>query len=330
MSTSISREIHASDARARILGKILVSLGIGAVAYFITNYLTGISTEPQILGLTLSVFIGGVTLVTQFLNDFESRLTRVESVQEQHTRRMVELVDAKFSKINEATRLFGLVESSALRSDTVIQLVRHSTRIDPAAPPVVLRFAQAEIGRMSEFLKELSEGGNVSYEGEDRDWMLALARSAQDRIDAISLTTVDAGHRGFIDGGLWASELGQRYLEVQRAAVQQGVRIRRIFVMDRPDLATDPDFLITCRDQRDLGIEVRVLDTTSVPGMLRGSLFDFVLFDDVISYEVTPASRMGDAVRPAIVRTRLELRPARVEDRVQRFKDLWSSASDLD
>src|SRR5882757_10786490 len=151
-------------SRIKVLVKILVSLATGALAYFLTDYLTNISNAPQLSGLTLSVFIGGVTLVTQFLGDFEDRFVKVESAQERHSRDIQGLVKAGFSKINEATELFGLVEASALRTDVVIQLVRHSTQIDPTSPPLIFRFAQHEISRMSEFLKELSEGGNVTYE----------------------------------------------------------------------------------------------------------------------------------------------------------------------
>lgn len=330
MATGVVDYLHDRESRTRIFRKIFVSLAIGALAYFITNYLTEDSDGPHLLGLTLSVFIGGVTFVSQLLNELERRMARVESAQERHASTIEGLVEAGFTKINEATELFGLVEASALRTDSVVQLVRHSTQIDPAAPSLMFRFAQSEIGRLSEFLKELSEGGNVTYEGEDRDWMLGLARSVESTIDATSLTTVDAGGRGFVDGGLWASDLGQRYLETQREAILRGVRIRRVFIMDRPDLATDPEFLTACGLQREMGIEVRILDSSSIPGTRRSSLFDFVLFDDVISYEVTPASRIEDNVRPTIVNTRLELREKRVRDRIQRFKDLWASARDLE
>jgi hypothetical protein len=127
-------------------------------------------------------------------------------------------------------------------------------------------------------------------------------------------------------GGLWSSDLGQRYLEVQRDAIQRDVRIRRVFIMDRAGLASDPRFLEACKLQTELGIEVRVLDTTEIPGTRRSSLFDFILFDDVLSYETTPASSIDGSVRPTIVNTRLELRPNRVKDRIDRFKDLYDHA----
>ncbi|MBO0867882.1 MAG: phosphatidylserine/phosphatidylglycerophosphate/cardiolipin synthase family protein [Micromonosporaceae bacterium] len=315
--------------RARLLLKISVSLATAALAYLVTNYLTEVFDIRELTGLTLSIVIGGVTLIIQFLIEFGDRFATVEAAHERHAQHIEELVRAGFSKINEATELFGLVDESALRSDA-IQLVRHSTQIDPAAPPLFFRFAQHEITRMSEFIKELSEGGNVTYEGEDRDWMLALARNARSSIDATSLSTVDAGGRGFVDDGLWSSDLGQRYLEVQREAIRNGVRIRRVFILDRPDLAQDPDLRNACQIQRELGIAVRVLDASAIPGMRRTSLFDFILFDEVISYEVTPAARIDGDIRPAIVNTRLELRPLRVRDRIQRFTDLWESAKEAD
>ena len=329
MSRVLGETMQNMASRAKLLRKIMVSLGIGALAYVITNLLAETSAEPQLVGLTLSVFIGGATLVIQVLIDFERRLVGVEDAHERHAEHMEELLKVGFAKINEATELFSLVEASALHTDVVLELVRHSTQIKPSAPRLVLAFAQAEIGRTSQFVKELSEGSNVSYDGEDRDWMLALARNAQISIDAISLSTVDAGGRGSVDEGLWRNDLGQRYLEVQRQAIERQVPIRRVFIIDQPELASDPGFLAICRYQRDMGIEVRIIDSSAMPGLRRTSLFDFVLFDKVVSYEVTPATLVAGSERPAIVNTRVELRPERVQDRVQRFNDLWALGKEL-
>jgi hypothetical protein len=330
-----------------IVRKVIVSVAIGTIAYLLTNIVIDNGAEKQIWAVTLSLLLGGVVFLMQFMGTLERQMNEVERAERKHSQHVEQLVEDRlaevrqelaqgfaaidkvvqsgFTKINEATELFGLVEASALRTDAVTQLVRHSTQLDPTAPPLIFRFAQDEIGRMSEFLKELSEGGNVSYEGEDRDWMLSLTRNSNSSIDATSLTTVDAGGRGFVDGGLWASDLGQRYLEVQRSAIVRGVRIRRVFIMDRPDLADDPGFVAVCKMQDEMGIEVRILDSLAIPEVRRSSLFDFILFDDSISYESTPASSIEGSVRPAIVNTRLELRAARVKNRIERFKDLWSS-----
>ena len=352
MTPNAHTSVRSTELRKiPIVRKLVVSLVIGALAYFLTNILIGNIGEQQIWVITLSLLLGGVVFLVQFMITVEQQMNDVERAESIHSTEVERLVDGRlseirqevnqgfaeidkvvqsgFTKINEATELFGLVEASALRTDAVTQLVWHSTQIDPTAPALVFRFAQDEIGRMSEFLKELSEGGNVTYEGEDRDWMLSLTRNSQSTIDATSLTTVDAGGRGFVDGGLWASDLGQRYLEVQRSAITRGVRIRRVFIMDRPDLVADNGFVGVCDMQRDMGINVRILDSSAIPEVRRSSLFDFIVFDDSISYESTPASSIDGSVRPSIVNTRLELRPARVKNRMERFKDLWDAAVEV-
>lgn len=307
----------------RTMRKVLVSVVLGTMMYLIVER-TG---ESELWKIQLSVFIGGVTLVIQFLIAFEKRLARVEQTKEHHSARIEQMVEQSYTKINEATELFQLVETSAVHTDSVRQLVRHATLIEPTAPPLVSRFAQAEIDRVSGFLRDLSEGGNVIYEGEDRDWMLTLTCQAASSIAATSLTSVDAGGRGFTDGGLWTSDLGQRYLEAQRDAVQRGVSIRRVFIMlEYLGPTTDAGLANVCRLQQAAGIDVRVLDLRSVPETLRDKLFDFVLFDETVSYEVTAASQVGNTSRPTIINTRLELQPERVKTRIQRFRDLWESA----
>jgi hypothetical protein len=315
--------------QADVSRKVLVSLGIGAVAYVVTTLVTDAAQGPQIWGLTLSVFIAGVTLVTQMLAELEKRLAKVEDGQQRLARDVKERVDAGFQKVNRASELFGRVDASALPTDEVIQLVRHSTRLHPAVPPLITRFTQAELGRVSAFLKELSDGDNVHYEGEDRDWMLALTRSVELSIHATSLTTVDAGGSSFVDGGLWASDLGQRYLDAQREAIARGIEICRVFILDKAGLASEPEFLEVCDLQREMGVEVRVLDAVTVPSRHKTSLFDFILFDDVVSYEVTPAARI-EGGHATTLTTRLELRPARVKDRSLRFAELWASARQFD
>lgn len=328
MTRSLVDKVQDRAQRARILRKIMVSLCIGTLAYLITNTLA--ADENNLFGITLSVFIGGVTLVTQVLVDFESRLVAVEDSQQWHARHTADLVRDGFSKVNDATALFGRVEASAVHTDVVVDLIHNSTRLHPSSPDLVFNLAHSELDRTARFLKELAEGGNVTYDGEDRDWMLALARHVRYTIDATSLSTVDAGGRGSVDGGLWTNDLGQRYLQAQRDAVDRGVRIRRVFIMDQPGLADDPGFLAVCRHQRRLGIQVRIFDSTGPTELHTGSLFDFVLFDDVISYEVASGSRIQATDRPTIVNTRLELRPERVRDRADRFADLWAAARELD
>jgi hypothetical protein len=238
-------------------------------------------------------------------------------------------VDERFRAISEATELFGLIEESAVQTDLLNQIVRHSTKIGPEVPELAHRFAHREIARVSEFLKDLGDGGEATYDGEDRDWLLGLTASASESILATSLTTVDGGQR-FRDGGLWVTDLGQRYLDEQREAVLRGVKVRRVFIPDRADLARDGLLEDVYQQHVAIGVDVRVLDLSTAAHLRRTSLFDFVVFDGVVSYEVTTGSWIDENVRPIVVNTRLVLRPSRVDERVGRFEELWEAAAPLD
>jgi hypothetical protein len=313
----------ASGARS-ILRKVLVTTFTGGLAYLITDA----SQDELTWSISLSAFIGSVVLVIQFLIDFESRLGAVEEAHNRHAETMERLVNEGFTKISEATELFGLIEASPLGTEVVLQLVRHSVKIKPGTPSLVFDFAQAEITRMAEFMKELSDGAEVTYDGEDRDWLLALARNTRTTIDAISFSTWD-GTKGVVDEGLWNSDLGQRYLEAQRDAVDRNVVIRRLFILDTPGLSDDPEVLRACLAQREIGVHVRVLAPSDIPSKRRSQLLDFIIFDNVICYELTSAPRIGRETSTVIANTRLVLTPHRVAERSQGFKDLWGAAEDF-
>ena len=42
--------------------------------------------------------------------------------------------------------------------------------------------------------------------------------------------------------------------------------------------------------QRDIGVEVRMLDHKLIPDWMRSMIFDFIVFDGAVSYETTPAT----------------------------------------
>jgi hypothetical protein len=318
----------------KVLRRVVVTALSGGLAYFITN----MSAQPQIWVLTISIFISGVTLVVQFINDFDNhlekfakKLTSLVEEQASHTNKIQSLIENGFARTSKVNELFRAVEESSLRTDVITQLVRHSTQIEPGSPPLVNEFAESQISRTSQFLKELGEGGVVAHDGEDREWLLELTTQSQHTIDATSLSTVDGGATSF-HGGLWTSDFGRRYLGLQRDAIQQrGVVIRRVFILDsgfgQPE---DSDFLHIYRQQRDFGIHTRVLERAMIPHTLKNALFDFVVFDDTIIYEVTPASRVEDEMGPTIVKTHLARQPQRIRDRRRRFEELWDCAREFD
>jgi hypothetical protein len=259
------------NGNSGVIKTALLTVASGGVTFLVTNGLD----QPQAICIILSILIGGIALMVRFLVDFENRLASVEDLEREGMADMKKLVGDAFSEISEATALFGLIEASALQTDLVTQLVRNSTNISPDSPPIVYKFVQAKIKEMSDFLKQLAEGGTVTYYGEDRDWLLGLTRNATTSIDAISMTAVDHD--------LWQSEIGQRYLDAQRRAAGSGKRVRRIFVLDAPAMAEDPAIRRACAEQHAMHIDERLLDRAALPPPLRVQVRDHIIIDDTLA-----------------------------------------------
>jgi hypothetical protein len=191
--------------------------------------------------------------------------------------------------------------------ESVSRLLRYAGEIADHEPQVIRDLARWELERLTLLLKQLGAEGEAIYEGEDTEWLLGLTAVARRSIDAVEATRRDG------------TDLQFRYLQQQRAAADRAVRVRRLFVVESP---ADAEALApVLADQRAAGVEVRLLDESAASDELRALIFDFVLFDESVSYEVTPA------VRPGAVRTHLGMTVPRVRDRVSRFARLWEVAS---
>jgi hypothetical protein len=239
-----------------------------------------------------------------------------------------ERVTAGLTQVGKRAELSVLMERSSLGPALLTDFLETAGQVDGRVDPLLQRLAQQEVGRVAMFLRQLPSGTEISYDGEDRDWLLGLTQEAQNSIDAISLSTVDAGVIG-LDGGLWTSDLGQRYLELQRQAVARNVRIRRIFVVEQEhrEMVRDDSFLRITQMQRDIGVKVRMLDHQLVPDWMRAMIFDFIVFDGAVSYETTPTTTFASGQnRPATLRTRLAQETGRVRQLKERFEELWEQA----
>lgn len=295
------------------LRKILVSAFTAAVVYLLASL---VPDTPQIWAIAIAVFTGGIVLVTLFLLEFDERLTLLGQRTDEHYEDARVTLEDGFARTLTTFKLFGLAEGAALPTETVAELVRHATEILPD-PPLVYRFAQHEIGRLSQFLKELGQGGEVSCDGEDRDWLLALTSNVRSTIRATSLPAVDAS-------GFWMSDIGQHYVDIQHEATRRGVTIQRVFILDRAEFARQPAFAQICEWQLEHNIDVRILDPAAIPPPWH---VDVILFDETISYETTPVMKSSPESRPAIANTHLVLDQHKVLTRINRFNELWELAT---
>lgn len=312
MMASMPRVTGESSGVTR---KILLTVATGGLTFLITNALD----QTQATSITLSILIGGIALLTRFLADFEKRLAALEKIEGDSIAEMRHLIDDTFPQISRATELYRMIDTSALGATLVTEFVDNSTRISPDSPQIVQHFVRAKIQETSGLLKQISEGGTITYYGEDREWLLGLTRNATTGIDAISMAAVDHS--------LWQSEIGQRYLDAQRRAAASGRRVRRIFVLDTAAGADDPDLLRVCAEQARMGIRARLLARPEVPPHQRVQVRDLIVFDDTLAYETTP-TLTADPQLAQISETRLVLTTDRVKQCVQLFSDLWEVSFD--
>jgi hypothetical protein len=295
-----------------LIPKVGIPLFLGLITLVSSNA-SGMSGRSA-LELAAVVTLG--TMLVLFIADFEIRV-----------RELRDQVAAGFQKIHASSELSTLMERSVLDTRLLSEFMEAAGRANTSTSPMLEHLARREIEQVTRFVLQLPTGGEIAYDGEDRDWLLGLTEQSQRSIDAISLSTVDAGMRGF-DGGLWTSDLGTRYLELQREAIERGVIIRRIFVFENEELARDETFLKITQAQREVGVDVRMLDHQLIPERLQAMIFDFIVFDGAVGYETTPAVTFASgATRPAIVRTRLAPMPARVRDLEHQFEKLWAAAN---
>lgn len=302
-----------------VLRKIFITTVMGVISFPFTQLLF-----PELPGqITMAAAFGGFVLLVQFLIDFEYRLESVERQLVKTVDDVRQVVRDGFANVNNATQLLAEVETGGMKTVAVTDLLHNAAGISPRTPPLVARLAQVEIERVSAFLHELGEE-EANYEGEDRDWLLELTQCAERCIDAISIPEVDAA--GNSQHSFWESPLGRRYLDCQREAIRRGIRVRRVFVTDYDTMRNDAVLQHICRTQAEMGIEVRLLYPISQPRVLQGYLFDFIVFDNTLSYEANPAPRVEQGESPMILNTRLVLRPERVLERIERYRHMWESA----
>jgi hypothetical protein len=192
--------------------------------------------------------------------------------------------------------------------EAVSRLLRYAGEIADHEPRVIRDLARWELERLTLLLKQLGATGEAIYEGEDSEWLLGLTAVARRSVDAVEASRRSSGDLEF------------RYLRLQAEAVaERSVRVRRVFVVEG---APAPGLAARVAEHRAAGAEVRLLDEAAADDELRSLIFDFTVFDDAVSYEITPAQRPGS------VRTHLGMTVPRVRDRAARFTHLWNAATD--
>lgn len=274
--------------------------------------------------LVLTFVTGGVTLLVQYLADFERQLRLTQRQHRDILSHLNVAIDQGFANVNEATALMDDIERSTLAKDSVKRAIRAAGLFTGTTGTLARAVADSEVERLSETLQALANGHELFYEGEDRELLLALTRKSTKSIMATSWATMSPHGMGF-EAGFWLNDLGGRYLMLQRMALRRGVNIKRVFIYETAELIESEPIQRILAMQMSAGIEVRTVGGGMVSS--DGSIADFIVFDDQISYETTPVTRGETSTAPWLLTTRLVLEEEAVRTRILRYHELWEAAS---
>ncbi|MFI5915461.1 hypothetical protein [Dactylosporangium sp. NPDC051541] len=285
---------------SNLLRKSLITLASAGLGYLLTS----LARQPLIWALTMAVFIGGISLVVQFLIEFDGRVSQI---------------DRRFYMINEATELFGRIESGGLRTETAIDLVKSATQVAELGSPILTRFVDDLLLHQSDVLRQLAHQRVADHPGDEVDWMLLLTLQAQTSIKATTMVG-----KLSVDHKFWCSQLAETYLQLQRAAIQRRqVKVQRLFIVGA-DWRNDDQIRAIVRRNIAALIEVRILDALPSSGLL-----EFIVFDDQVCAEFPQQQTVsGDATLSPT--PQLRLRPEAVQRRLDNFESWWLSAHEVD
>ncbi|MEU8888207.1 hypothetical protein [Streptomyces sp. NPDC048442] len=307
-----------NDGIPPLLQKAIVTVLAGGIAYGLTSLVGGKGPDNDLWKLTLSVFIGGATFMLQYLHQVEKQLRSAEKRFDKHALEVKDTVGRGIERVNDSARLLQMLEDSSLPTDQVKELVTQAAQFLTSTPEIVHAFAQSEVTRLAKLVHDL-RSGVARYPGEDHDWLLTLTRSATRTIDATSTS---------IDQAFWGTELGKSYLRAQQEAINvpRRVVVRRLFIVGDDQSPDDPVVIGLRTHQSALGIDVRVVSMTDLdPKTKLEPKYNFIVFDDAVSYEMSLA--VGEQPEPEIETTLITLLPEEVRQRKQRFETLWNQGT---
>jgi hypothetical protein len=183
-----------------VVRKVLLAVLTGAVAFTVTN----LSDQPAFPALVLSLLVGGIVLLVQFLHDLERRQSALEeavgalrALPEQTG----QLLRTEARAIGDAVRLHQRLAGTEDGLDLAGRLADRLAGGDGLA----MRVARSEITAAAGFLDVVRRGGEAVAEGEERDWLIELTRLGTRSLDAISRATEGASGTPRSATSTWSS-----------------------------------------------------------------------------------------------------------------------------
>ncbi|GAA0578476.1 hypothetical protein GCM10010172_74140 [Paractinoplanes ferrugineus] len=292
----------------RIGIKLLVAAGVGGLTYL----LTALGDQQPIWRAGVAVAVGAFTLVAQLLIEAAESARRLELARKANALSRAEI-----------SRLVTTGARAAAPAGATSPAAPATHPSAPAADPSGPVLPGADLpgaGAAREGFIDLDglRADGVERDAGDPDWLLGLTDATRVGIDAITMAS-------FGEGEFWDSDLGRRYLRRQREAIARNVRIRRLFLIT--ERVPDPERIrALMAPHQSIGVETRAIRPDDFYFLRQIELEDFIVFDRKVSYEFHAARVLDDGMTPPIAGVALVVDPRLVEQRQERFEQLWSAA----
>jgi len=108
--------------------------------------------------LMLAFLTGGVTLLVQYLAEFEQSVREFEALQRQTLSELDTLIARSLARVNEATELHEQISASELDAVALKTVIHGAGRFSGGATPLTRRLANSEIDRLAATLRSLAGG----------------------------------------------------------------------------------------------------------------------------------------------------------------------------
>lgn len=168
---------------------------------------------------------------------------------------------------DRGTRLMQALEESDLHEEPLVGLVEAASKVrNMQLGEFTQKTLDGEVRDLGKRLDTLAEHQELSLDGESRllEYMNGFTRETNRKLHATS--AIDG-----VDEAFWASGSGKDYLAQQKARIDDGVEIRRIFFTQ--EHAMPPAVIDWMRQQEEAGIKIGALLEAS-------RIDDFVIYDD--------------------------------------------------
>lgn len=253
--------------------------GFEAVA--IALILLGSILNPDFGFIEAALLSGGMFMIIEFIYWQKSSVDGMKAVERERdeTRREIkdikshfdtrlELLEERLMSVNEIHRAleFCDIESAHTR-----ELFGTYSDISEERHELFHRIAVHQLDALSASLRKLKEGCYDYSRGDRCAFGRVGINLVNERLDCVS------SFDGVI-GRFWTSEASSVYTAAMEAAINRGVRIRRIFYYHRN---LSQEYLEVIEKQRSIGVKVLLLDTR-IPGNKPDEELCFLIGDNQI------------------------------------------------